>query len=539
MADQDNPMPMEMGDAPASEAMNSSQKGISPYLIMQAQHELSQGNLDGEGMKQLGAIANQTGAIPPEQAAFHAERAGRLPAGTTQSILKQKMGASSPQQSPSPQTAANPAGAMGSSEGDPQTVNPMASPSLTQIAQKMALPATGQKGTSASAKVSNMTKDQTNTTSKNAYSQDDIERIMGNEQGIRYPEKVGPDGKGTYDLTQGVANPNNPYQQNQSNLQKLQDLLNQRRAQGPVQRPADLGGFAMASDFLNHTDTFGKDYGAQRDRMNKNIDAQEKQNQDLYGDQNSIVKDQNDMNKNLITAANTALQGGTTAKIQEQMNNILTQQGYNNVDKGQQLKLMNAYMTQSQKVLAPIMKDQDEIDKIGHLALSHNPADMQALQDSITRLMTNARPAVQLIESQGQDPGYLTRMNQTASRILTGNNPAENQQQIMQLISDLNKATQARKAGAMDRIHGFGKSIQLPQEDQDRMTPDSYLNPSPEIGKQLGVEGAKSLGVQQGKAAYQAASQPILMYKAGMPPRMISPEKRQEALSRGYSVEKQ
>lgn len=283
MADQDNPMPMEMGDSPASEAMNSSQKGISPYLIMQAQHELSQGNLDGEGMKQLGAIANQTGAIPPEQAAFHAERAGRLPAGTTQSILKQKMGASSPQQSPSPQTAANPAGAMGSAQGDPETVTPP-SPGINRL--------------------------------NAGPNQDTIRRLQGNARGIFYPEITDPKGNKSYDLENGVADPDSAYQQAKTSMGQQQSALDQLKNK-VYPRQADLSGLMGMADFLNGTNSFSTRYAKQREQENQNVNQAQNRDQQLLGDQNTLSKEQMDLEKQAEQEATGEIKG--TANNQNSM----------------------------------------------------------------------------------------------------------------------------------------------------------------------------------------------------------------------------
>lgn len=203
--------------------------GISPYLLMQAKKEMDSGK-PGEAMAQLGNHALATGAIHPAEAAFHAERMGALPPGSTQAVAQRTLasapaqmppGGASPQPNPVAPSPANPAGAAGSMVGDENQ---------------------GQVGGPAGA--------------------------------LQKPDAMA--------ALKTMASPVDPQQKA---LQDFRDKVAQAQAPTQNKKGPDLTGLMMAADFANGTDHFTKGYQAQQAGERDEAKTEQQKQLSLLGEQ--------------------------------------------------------------------------------------------------------------------------------------------------------------------------------------------------------------------------------------------------------------
>lgn len=543
MAAQDDLSDIIPGGANASSSPANSPVGatgvqLSPWLIMQAQKEAASGQ-PGIATAQLGAQALKA-QHPAAIAGAHQAIARPAPYVPRPAGF---MGPPAPQPSPATPSPVNPAGVAGSTQGDPSQ-GQGGSPTLQQIAEKVRLAGQAQgvpqtadqaklmpKGVTMSDKVDDTSKAQLSTVQKMPYTPQALQITQDAVRGISHPivgynKVTDPNGKVVdnpnspiYDMDPAKAtyaasgkpvapeDMTSPYQEQRTALQKLQALLNAKRQMSDAQepRPTDLSGLMMAADFLNHTDAFSRNYENQRKGMEGARQDQQRETQQDYQDQNEIQKGQNDLNKDTIQQSTAMLNGGTQAQLLANQQALMAQQGYNGNPKGAaDSTAQNRFFTKVIQLTKPLMDEEEAADKVTQLVNSHNPGALPGIKEALTRMMTGARPQMQMIAQQAQDPSLGQRMETWFSLAENGQLPVENVAQMNQMVSDINKVTGGRRAQVVSILHGFGDSLpNLDRPTQDSMIPGRANPGLPAVATAGGTQSAK---VAAGKAGAPAAN---------------------------------
>ena len=512
-----SPAQDDLSDVTPSAPQGGGSPQLSPWLLVQAQKEKAAMDQDGTpppvggAIHTLGKMASQF--MPPERQAFHAENAGILPPGTTKAVQAAKM--------QTQQVKPNPVGQMPVTQAAVNTA-----PGAGQIGP----PAPQQAGTAGP----QFTPEQIQ--QLQALKQEGLKPQMSMAQEVKQTD--GTTGKQLVGAAPGVFT--RGYQEAEANSQPSQSAIDkltamaQANANRPkVQPQPDLSGLMMAADFLNKTNTFGKDYDSQKASAQAQQEEQEKQSQQEFQNEAAAVKEQLDLENQKRQTALGIMGGGSAGSAGNIVNTVKEVEDLNKQTAGQ-TTAQNQFMNHVQTIFKPIQDDETEANKVTSLVNSHNPAAISGIKEALTRLMTGARPQMALIASQAQDPSLGQRMESYMNLASNGQLPVENIAQMNQMVADINKVSNGRRAVATQQLHGFGDSIGM-----DRGTQDSMIPPlaSPSLSGQATHGGAQSIKVQQGKAAANQSGM-VTMYKGGQA-FQVPRANVVKAQGRGYSMDKQ
>ena len=319
--------------------------GLSPYLLMQAQKEQEELETkgtpppEGGALEQVGRHVQATGQIPPHIQAMHGERAGVLSPGTTQKVMAATLGVNSGPQAA--QTPANPAGAAGSDVGDisqgqsPSSNQTPLPKSPQQLEDSLSGLTDQQKAKYKLSQIADaLSKQGTTTMQKTGATPGVFSTSKGEVLGLPRTMEYGPpdvNGQpGPLVATQEQPNPeNDPQVLFAKNLANHLANIKAQQQQPTAQRPMDLSGLMMAADYLNHTNTFGKDYARQRAGQLEDIKNNQGQDQENIANEAAALKEQGNNAEDVNKTALGVMGGGAAGSANQMVNSIKTMNAIN------------------------------------------------------------------------------------------------------------------------------------------------------------------------------------------------------------------
>ena len=464
---------------------------ISPWLVMAAQKEVSQGT-PGQATAQLGHAAtaraqvlkNQQAAVAPSLMPggkpMPLRPSGNFPQSGTP--MPPPVGQSAPAQASPPSNAPPPAAAAPMTEGQ-QQMSDLGKDAMAgvQIDPKTGKPLLGSK---AEEKTTDTDAAKRLVSMRQGYDPYQIQLQQAIQMGYKPPvsgyqplrdvngipildPKTGKPEEDTtqpiYDLNNlGKADPNSPFQMSLAGQKKLQDMIDNRP--GPQARPADLTGLMMAADYLNKTNTFGQNYRGQQQGAEQAREDQEKLAQQKFMDQEGVQKNQNDLYKDVLSGAATGLNGGNV--LQQLANSQALQQMAGFGGSGQHLppteQVQNAKLYQMYS-RDPAVQKSDTALSAAHqmqnlLQQNTSPAvlmaKIQALRSSGLQRITNFE-----VSEFGGDQRATEQANQALEKLAYGDLSKMNSAEIGQAAKVLEASAQQVSAQKRNDYRNLGMNM--------------------------------------------------------------------------------
>lgn len=367
--------------APGPEPMTPTP--ISPYLLMQAQKEAASGKpMPGGPVDQLGHAAHRM--------------AQSLPAlGPTQASLPQ---AAPPQMGPSPSATANP------QFGWPAPASPAPPPPLDPSLQRGVNDVEAMKGAGLK--------------SPTFSNEEDLRNELKNT----FTQKTGA-APGAYAKSLQDVMSSTPFLEQRGALQKLQELAQARAAQGTPLRPTDLSGLMSAADFLNKTDTFGKDYAGQRASAAQAGQEAEKKGEQDFQNEATATKDQNDLYKEAQSGALGVLGGGSVGSVG---NYLQAQKLMEGSGKGNSLQEFNTWKggLDKDQILNAALKANDSFQTAKNLVNQNTNISALLAKGDVLRAMYGRVNGYEY-QAAGGDTGVENTVNRLVDKlnVFQKNNP--------------------------------------------------------------------------------------------------------------------
>lgn len=374
---------------------------ISPYLIMQAQKEVAAGK-PGPNTHQLGMQA----------------LAQKHPAAMQGALASTQASAPTP---------ANPAGAPGSAQGDPNAV------AQSYEAMKGALPPTATGARPPAVMAEDTSKNQQNSMQKLMWSPEDIEKARG------------------------MAMDSPMVKLQEQGQEKLQDLLNARRQWESEKQGPDLTGLMMAADTANGTNRYTQGY--------KRPDMSATQQQ-LFQDEAEIQKQKQGTATGVEQSIRDILGGGTMNNLTSQ---ILAQKISDPTGTNHTATEANQFARQANTLSKDVENRATVIDQgLRMLALGDSAADNKSRIELARAIEGTVRiHQADMAESGTGDRSLWERVMQSVQTADSGQLTPENRAQLANLFNTMRGSLAIDSKNHQDILKVLNKRQTQPFSDQE------------------------------------------------------------------------